>query len=173
MPTTMAAPVWRRRAVAAALALLHVVLLGAHGDGAWSGPALSIGHTAPDGLPVLLADGGPPQPAYWLTLHTYTPSDVFEFQVAKAAQAGMRVICICLTSDDVMSTRPYTDPWLSSTNQLDNRTRAMLVSPLSTVAPLPCGRAPPCASERCGGLRRGRPCWRQLATAAGRRFDDR
>ena len=59
----------------------------------WSSPALTIGKDAgADGMPVLLVDGGSPQPAYWLTLHTfYTNVSLFEYQIQRAAQAGLRV----------------------------------------------------------------------------------
>ena len=47
-------------------------------------------------------------------------------QIAKAADAGVRVVCVCLTADDKRPGSPWFDPWLSADSPLDNRTRGML-----------------------------------------------
>jgi hypothetical protein len=47
-------------------------------------------------------------------------------QITKAVDAGLRFICICLTSDVHRAGQAGFDPWLSPEAPLDNRTKGML-----------------------------------------------
>ena len=45
-------------------------------------------------------DGEDPQPPVWLVLHLhYSNTTVLDEQVRRAADAGLRVVCLCLTND--------------------------------------------------------------------------
>jgi hypothetical protein len=90
----------------------------------WSGPALTVRPSA-SGPPQLLVDGADPSPPLWLVLHVqYTNISILDEQVRRAADAGLRTVCICLTSD-VWNPAHHANPWLSDDAPMDNRTRGL------------------------------------------------
>ena len=94
-------------------------------DDDWSGPALTVRPTGPDGLPQLTVDGEDPQPPLWLVLHLqYSNMSVLDEQVRRAADAGLRTVCLCLTSD-VWSPKYHADPWMSDAAPMTNQTRGV------------------------------------------------
>ena len=109
----------------------------------WSGLHVQTkryGHTATAGQPGLLAlqfgDDATPRPPLWLTLTLVLPqhsgshatdTSMFDEQVRRAAAAGLRVICICLTRDNYPAGSPLTNsPWFSPSRPLDPHTRGLL-----------------------------------------------
>lgn len=70
-------------------------------------------------------NGADPQPPLWLVLHLeYNNITVLDEQVRRAADAGLRVVCLCLTSD-VWNPKYHSNPWLSDAEPMDNQTRGV------------------------------------------------
>ena len=100
---------------------------GSYSHSSWSGPALSVQRTGADELPALLVDGGHPSPPLWLNLHLYYQNlTVLDDMVLRAADAGLRTVCVCLTEDIWRPSAPEPGPWFSDGMPLDNRTRGVL-----------------------------------------------
>ena len=110
----------------------------------WSGLRVSTkryGRTSAAGQPGLLAlqfgdDPTEVHPPLWLTLTLILPkhpgsleedTSMFDEQVRRAAEAGLRVVCICLTRDNYPAgSPPANSPWFSPSEPLDNHTRFLL-----------------------------------------------
>ena len=109
----------------------------------WTGLSVNTkryGRTNAAGQPGLLAlqfgDDISPHPPLWLTLTLILPqhpgsleedTSMFDEQVMRAADAGLRVICVCLTRDNYPARSPHhQSPWFSPSEPLDNHTRSLL-----------------------------------------------
>jgi hypothetical protein len=109
----------------------------------WSGLHVQTkryGRTIAAGQPGLLAlqfgEDPTPHPPLWLTLTLILPqhsgshavdTSMFDEQVRRAAAAGLRVVCICLTRDNYPAgSPPANSPWFSTSRPLDQHTRTLL-----------------------------------------------
>ena len=92
---------------------------------AWRGPALSVRRGGRDNLPQLLVDGKNGGAPLWLVLHlNYQNMSTLDEQVRRARDAGLRTVCVCLTSD-VWNPAHHADPWLSDARPMNNLTRGV------------------------------------------------
>ena len=111
----------------------------------WSGLQVQTkryGRTTTAGQPGLLAlqygEDPTPKPPVWLTLTLILPQNatsgshaedtsMFDEQVKRAAAAGLRVVCICLTRDNYPAgSPPANSPWFSPSRPLDQHTRGLM-----------------------------------------------
>ena len=81
--------------------MVTLLLALAPGDRAWSGPRVVVEH--PGGISRLRIDGQP-HPASWLTLRAPTSNSsaqtaLWDAEIAAAASAGIRLVCVAITPD--------------------------------------------------------------------------